>query len=102
MKNYQNAFTERLYKAVSLLNTPEECAAFFEDVCTIREIQDMSTRFEIATMLMDGNGYQKIVDATGASPATIARVNRTVVCGSDGYQIALQHLTETENEDDRT
>ena len=85
-----------LFKAVLTLTTVEEVAAFFDDLCTIREIQDMSQRFEVAQLLNDGKNYGEISAATGASSATISRVNRCLHYGKNGYKTVIKKL-ESEN-----
>lgn len=79
----------RLYEAILSLNTPEECAAFFEDIFTIRELQDLTQRWQVAQMLDDGKNYQEVSAATGASTATICRVNKCLMYGSGGYRAVL-------------
>lgn len=98
MQNIFNESADRLMRAVASLRTAEECRAFFEDLCTIREIQDMVQRFDTALLLRQGMSYQKIAREVGISTATITRVNRSVSYGSGGYQIALDRLKE-EGED---
>ena len=80
---------EHLFRAVLKLQTIEECQAFFDDLCTIKEIQDLSQRFDVATMLDEGKNYQEISKATGASTATISRVKKCLVYGSNGYRMVL-------------
>ncbi len=86
----------RLFKAILSLETEEECAAFFEDICTIKEIQDLSQRLEVAEMLNRGEKYQKIEELTGASTATISRVNKCLNYGSGGYKTVIERLDEKE------
>ncbi|MBQ7698800.1 MAG: hypothetical protein IJT49_00480 [Clostridia bacterium] len=81
-----------LYKAVLTLDTVEEVAAFFDDLCTIREIQDMSQRFEVALLLHEGKNYGEVSAATGASSATISRVNRCLHYGKNGYKTVIKKL----------
>ena len=76
----------------ALMRFQQECAAFFEDICTIKELQDMSQRLAVAEMLDDGEKYQSIGDATGASTATISRVNKCLNYGSGGYRVVLKRL----------
>ncbi len=83
---------ERLVKAVLNLETEEECFSFFEDICTIKEIQDMSQRLQVAVMLSKNKSYTEISKETGASTATISRVNKCLNYGSDGYKRALEKL----------
>ena len=81
--------TERLFDAILRLSTREECYAFFEDLCTIREVRDLSQRFEVAKMLAAGKSYQEVSVATGASTATICRVNKCLLYGKGGYRAAI-------------
>lgn len=74
------------------LKTAEEFRAFLDDVCTIKEIKDISQRLEVAVRLDDGKNYQEITRETGASTATISRVNRCLHYGSDGYQIVIKRI----------
>ena len=101
MQNYCNDSTERLFEAIAGIETPEECKAFFEDLCTIKEILDMAQRLDTAVMLYEGNSYQKIADKVGVSSATISRVSRALSYGSNGYKSAMGRLgiTEKKNED---
>ena len=84
----------RLFKAIMMLENEEECAAFFEDICTIKETQDISQRLSVAEMLNDGEKYQAIEEKTGASTATISRVNKCLNYGSGGYAPVLERLKE--------
>jgi len=79
------------YEAVLSLQTPEECRAFFEDISTIKELQAMVQRFRVACLLDGGQNYLEVSDTTGASSATISRVNRCLHYGS-GYRTALNYL----------
>ena len=93
MKPRMNEQTKELLDAILSLQTEEECLAFFEDICTIKELQDMSQRFAVAKMLNRGEKYQTIEDSTGASTATISRVNKCLIYGSGGYKAALSKLS---------
>ena len=95
MENVHSADTQRLFETIIKLDSVEQCAAFFEDICTIKELQDISQRLEVARMLNDGKNYQEISRETGASTATICRVNKCLVYGSGGYRSVLK--TEGEN-----
>ncbi len=86
--------TVSLYEAILSLSSVDECAAFFEDVCTIKEIQDLTQRFAVAKMLDAGDKYQKIEELTGASTATISRVNKCLIYGSGGYRSVLEKMKE--------
>ena len=83
-----------LFRGILKLKTVEECYDFFEDLCTISELRAMVQRFEVARMLDDGRIYSDIVQETGASTATISRVNKCLVYGSDGYRRMLDRLKE--------
>ncbi len=83
------------FEAIIELEDIDECAAFFEDVCTIKEIQDISQRFAVACLLDAGEKYQSIEDATGASTATISRVNKCLTYGSGGYRSVLDRRKRT-------
>lgn len=87
---------DRLFEAILLLENVDECYSFFEDVCTIAEIKAMAQRLEVAKMLKNKKTYQEISDETGASTATISRVNRCLNYGADGYRLILERL-ETED-----
>ena len=88
---------ERLVKAVLKLETEDECFSFFEDICTIKEIQDMAQRLQVAEMLNQNKSYTEISKETGASTATISRVNKCLNYGSDGYRRVLEKLEKQEN-----
>ena len=89
MKQTINQEARELFRAILSLSSEEECAAFFEDICTVKEIQDLSQRFQVAEMLNRGEKYQTIEQATGASTATICRVNKCLHYGAGGYRAAL-------------
>ncbi len=86
--------TDRLFKAILSLENAEECYKFFEDVCTIQEVQDMGQRLSTAVMLSEKENYGEIQKAIGVSTATISRVNRCLKYGSGGYAIVLKKLEE--------
>lgn len=83
---------DRLFKAILTLKTAEECYMFFEDLCTISELKSMSQRFKVAELLEAGHTCHDISTQTGASTATISRVNRCLVYGTGGYKTALKRL----------
>ena len=83
-----------LYNAILKLQTEEEVAAFLDDLCTIREIQDMSQRFEVAVLLNEGKNYGEISAKTGASSATISRVNRCLHYGKNGYKNVIKKMEQ--------
>lgn len=85
---------ERLYRAILALETEEECYAFFQDLCTIAELRSMEQRYEVATLLSEGMVYSDILERTGASSATISRVNRALLNGTGGYVSVLGKMKE--------
>ncbi len=88
----QDQWTDGLFEAILLLKSTEECYNFFEDICTVSEIKAMAQRLEVAKMLEAGYTYMDISEKTGASTATISRVNRCLNYGSDGYRTVLDRL----------
>ena len=100
MSHHYSESAQRLFRAIADLRTPEECRDFFEDLCTIKEIHDMSQRLEIAVLLDQGYNYVKISEAVGVSAATITRVNRALNYGADGYRMALDRINEEERPND--
>ncbi len=86
--------TDALFEAILCLETVEECYKFFEDLCTVLEIKALSQRLQVAKMLNQHHVYNDIVQETGASTATISRVNRSLHYGSDGYEIVFKRLRE--------
>ena len=85
---------DSLYKAILKLQTEEECYDFFQDLCTISELRSMEQRFEVASLLNQGLIYNEILEKTGASSATISRVNRSLSYGSGGYEKVFQRMKE--------
>jgi len=85
----QNKSIDELYKAIVSISSVEECYTFFEDLCTITEIQAMAQRYHVALMLEQGVTYSKIAKETGASSATISRVNRALNYGAGGYKSVI-------------
>ncbi len=100
MVNIHSESVDRLFQTILNLNTIDECYDFFEDLCTIKEIQDMSQRLDTAVLLLKGFSYQKITEQVNISSATIGRVNKCINYGSGGYKLAIQRLEETEKKDD--
>ena len=94
--NYQsklkNEFTDELFEAILQLRDAEECYRFFEDICTIKEIQAMSQRLKVAKLLRQNKTYNEIEEKTHASTATISRINRCLHYGADGYSMILDRL----------
>ena len=85
---------ELFFKAVLSLKTVEECDKFFEDICTIKEMQDLAQRMNVAMLLSEGRVYNDIVKLTGASSATICRVNRCLKYGTGGYNEILERIKD--------
>ena len=83
---------EFLFSAVLELKTMEECYKFFEDLCTVQELKALAQRIQVAKMLSENKVYSDIVAETGASTATISRVNRSLHYGCDGYDVVFQRL----------
>ena len=92
----RNEEMNHLFEAILMLRNQEECYKFFMDVCTINELQAIAQRYEVAVMLNDKKTYSEIAKETGASTATISRVNRSLNYGSDGYEIVIQRLRNKE------
>lgn len=83
---------ESLYEAILSLKSMDECKKFFQDLCTVSELRAMIQRFEVALLLSEGMIYNDILERTGASSATISRVNRSLQYGADGYQAVLPRI----------
>ena len=90
--------SDLLYKAILKLETEEECYNFFQDLCTISEMRSMEQRFEVATLLNNGMIYNEILEKTGASSATISRVNRSLLNGAGGYERMREKRKESGEE----
>ncbi len=101
MEKFQTELTDNLCHAILSLDTLEECYKFFEDVCTIKEIQEIAQRLEVARLLKQGKPYNDVAKITGASTATISRVNKCISYGSGGYQIVLERLGHGNNSEDK-
>ena len=86
--------SDKLYQAILQLKDPQECYDFFQDLCTVSELRSMEQRYEVATLLSEGMVYSDILERTGASSATISRVNRSLQYGADGYQAVLPRIKE--------
>ena len=97
-KKLQTAAVNQLFDAILSLENKEECYSFFEDLCTINELLSLSQRFEVAEMLRNKVTYTEISERTGASTATISRVNRCLQYGNDGYSLVLDRLKDADNE----
>jgi len=90
----KDKYTDQLFEAILTLETVDECYSFFEDLGTIAEIKAFAQRFAVASMLTEKKTYREIHEQTGASEATISRVNRALNYGADGYKLALERLNK--------
>lgn len=93
-KVFEKASSDTLYQAITALNDVDECRRFLQDLCTVSELKAMEQRMEVAMLLDDGLIYCDILERTGASSATISRVNRALHYGSDGYKTIIPRLKE--------
>lgn len=96
-KKIQTDAVNHLFDAILCLETREECYDFFEDLCTVNELLSISQRYEVASMLKNHKTYLEIAEKTGASTATISRVNRSLNYGNDGYELVFGRLKQTDN-----
>lgn len=93
-KKIKTPEVEQMFKAILSLQSVDECFEFFEDLCTINELLSLSQRFEVAKMLRESKTYLEIAEKTGASTATISRVNRSLNYGNDGYDMVMKRMGE--------
>jgi TrpR-related protein YerC/YecD len=96
MNKFHSESVDTLVKGLLKLETEEECFAFLEDVCTIKELQDMAQRFDVALKLSDGFNYNQVSKETGASSATISRVNKCLMYGNNGYKTVIDRIKNEE------
>lgn len=92
---------DELFSAILLLRNIDECYMFFEDICTVAELQEMSRRLLAAKMLNENIPYNEITAKTGLSTATISRVNRCLRYGADGYKLVLERLAEQKEKEEK-
>ena len=97
MEKLHTKDVDTLFKAILTLKDLDECYKFFEDVCTIKEILDISQRLKAARMLKSGSNYLEVCAETGMSSATISRVSRCIEYGAGGYEIVIDRLNEKED-----
>lgn len=88
----KNKETDDLFQAILALEDEEDCYRFFEDICTIKELQAIAQRLQVAKLLKEGKTYNEIEEVTKASTATISRINKCLVYGADGYQRILERI----------
>ena len=93
-KKIKTDAVDHLFEAILSLENRDECYSFFEDLCTVNELLSLSQRFEVAAMLRDHKTYLDIAEKTGASTATISRVNRSLNYGNDGYQMVFSRMNK--------
>lgn len=94
--NLKSDSIDRLFEAIMGLDSLDECYKFFEDLCTVKELRDMSQRLEAAILLYEGENYLDIAEKVGISTATISRVSRCVNYGTGGYKAAIERLKKDE------
>ena len=99
-KKIRTEAVDHLFEAILCLKDKEECYTFFEDVCTINELLSLSQRFEVAKMLREQKTYLDIAEKTGASTATISRVNRSLNYGNDGYDMVFSRMEDGSDKED--
>ena len=97
-KKIKNESVDSLFDAILCLKSREECYTFFEDLCTVNELLSLSQRFEVAAMLKGYKTYLEIAEKTGASTATISRVNRSLNYGNDGYDMVFDRMRSKKTE----
>ncbi len=100
MNDLKDEVTDQLFEAILSLQNKEECYKFFEDICTVKEIEAMAQRLKVARMLKEGATYDQVAEQTGASTATISRVKRYLNYGADGYNLILGRILEAETEEE--
>ena len=98
MHKIRSESVDRLFQTILNLQNLEECYAYFEDICTIKEVLDMSQRLDTAILLSQGLSYQKIAEQVEVSSATIGRVSKCLNYGSGGYKTAIARLKENQEE----
>ncbi len=98
MGKFNSVSMDRLFDVILHLESVEDCYKFFEDICTVKEMQDMAQRLDIALMLSEGKNYTSILEEVGASSATISRVNRCLMYGRGGYVEAIKKIKEGNND----
>ena len=91
--------TDELFKSILALSSIEECYAYFEDLCTVKEVRDMGQRLQVAGLMRDGSSYVAAQQATGVSSATIGRVKRCLDYGAGGYELILERMKEEKRDE---
>jgi len=101
MDKIRNKSVDNLMRVIAKMSSADDCYDFFSDLCTIKELQDMAQRFEMAILLKGGANYQDVVAAVGTSSATISRVNRCLLYGNGGYDKAIAIYEEGDGDGDQ-
>ena len=96
MHNYNSEAVNALFRSILLLESEEECRAFFEDLCTSNEMRALEQRYDVAVLLDEGRVYTDILERTGASSATISRVNRSLSYGTGAYAAIFERRKQQE------
>ena len=91
--------TDELFRSILALSSIEECYAYFEDLCTVKEVRDMGQRLQVAALMRSGSSYLDAQQATGASSATIGRVKRCLDYGAGGYELILDRMKEEQRDE---
>ena len=99
-KKKEQSHSDLLYESILTLQNVDECKKFFQDLCTVSELRAMEQRLEVAILLSDGMIYNDILERTGASSATISRVNRSLQYGANGYQAVLPRIQKLRDEEE--
>lgn len=97
-KTIRTETVKELFEAILTLESTEECFEFFEDICTVNEVTSIAQRFAVARMLKENKTYIEVAKETGASTATISRVNRSLNYGNDSYDMVLERMSKNDNE----
>ena len=95
-KTIKTEAVEELFEAILTLKDTDECTKFFEDICTVNEVLSIAQRFAVAKMLKENHTYLEVAEKTGASTATISRVNRSLNYGNDSYTMVLERMKGTQ------
>lgn len=101
MNTIKNQSIENLMQVIAKMSSPDDCFDFFSDLCTIKELQDMAQRFEMALLLKSGANYLSVASSVGTSSATISRVNRCLLYGNGGYEKAIKIFNEDKNDENK-
>ena len=101
MDKIRNQSVDNLMRVIAKMSSADDCYDFFSDLCTIKELQDMAQRFEMALLLKGGANYLSVASSVGTSSATISRVNRCLLYGNGGYEKAIKIYNEEKDDADK-